>query len=57
MNGKIILCLLTNALLSVALLAQAQQPAKVPRVGIVSGGGEPSNPGSNVNVFRQGCAS
>ena len=35
-------------------VAQAQQPKKIPRIGIVSGGSEPSNPGSNVNVFRQG---
>jgi len=35
-------------------VVQAQQPAKVPRIGIVSGGSDPSNPGSNVNVFRQG---
>jgi len=35
-------------------VAQAQQPAKVPRIGFVAGIGDPSNPGPNVAGFRQG---
>ena len=34
--------------------AYAQQPAKVPRVGFVSGTGDANNPGLNVEAFRQG---
>jgi putative ABC transport system substrate-binding protein len=34
--------------------AQAQQPKKVPRIGYVSGAGDPSNPGPVVEAFRQG---
>jgi putative ABC transport system substrate-binding protein len=35
-------------------LAEAQQPVKVPRIGYVSGSGDPSKPSGNVEVFRQG---
>jgi putative tryptophan/tyrosine transport system substrate-binding protein len=35
-------------------LADAQQPAKIPRIGYVSGAGDPSNPGPAVEAFRQG---
>jgi putative ABC transport system substrate-binding protein len=35
-------------------VAQAQQPAKIPRIGYVSGTGDPSNPGPYVEAFRQG---
>ena len=31
----------------------AQQPAKIPRIGIVSGTGNPSEPGSSFKMFRQ----
>jgi putative ABC transport system substrate-binding protein len=34
--------------------AWAQQPVKIPRVGYVSGAGDPSNPGPAVEAFRQG---
>jgi putative tryptophan/tyrosine transport system substrate-binding protein len=34
--------------------AEAQQPAKVPRIGYVSGSGDPSNPGPEIEAFRQG---
>jgi putative tryptophan/tyrosine transport system substrate-binding protein len=32
---------------------EAQQP-KIPRIGLVSGSGDPSNPGTSVEAFRQG---
>jgi putative tryptophan/tyrosine transport system substrate-binding protein len=35
-------------------VAQAQQPTKIPRIGYVAAGGEPNNPGSLVEAFRQG---
>ena len=41
-------------LLAVGVTAEAQQPAKIPRVGYVSGTGDPSNPGPYVEAFRQG---
>ncbi len=34
--------------------AQAQQPTKIPRIGYVSGSGNPSNPGPYVEALRQG---
>ena len=34
--------------------AQAQQPAKIPRIGYVSGTGSPSNPGPYIEALRQG---
>ena len=46
--------LVVAALLAVAVLAQAQQPKKVPRIGYLSGAGDPSNPGPNVEAFRRG---
>ena len=33
--------------------AQAQQTAKIPRIGIVSGTGNPNEPGSSIKIFRQ----
>jgi putative tryptophan/tyrosine transport system substrate-binding protein len=53
MKSKSLFCLLTTVLLTTASTAEAQQAAKVPRIGIV-GGGDPSNPGPNVEAFRQG---
>jgi putative tryptophan/tyrosine transport system substrate-binding protein len=35
-------------------IAQAQQPAKLPRIGYVSGTGDASNPGPYVEALRQG---
>jgi putative ABC transport system substrate-binding protein len=35
-------------------LASAQQPATSPRIGFLSGAGDPSNPGPAVEAFRQG---
>ena len=49
--------LLTFALATLLLgitLADAQQATKVPRIGYVSGSGDPSKPSEYVEVFRQG---
>jgi putative ABC transport system substrate-binding protein len=51
---KIVVCLLIVALLSAGSLAEAQQPAKIPRIGYVSGTGNPSDPGPYVEALRQG---
>jgi len=53
MNRRIVIWLLT-VLLTTVSLAEAQQPAKIPRIGYVSGTGDPSNPGPYVEAFRQG---
>jgi putative tryptophan/tyrosine transport system substrate-binding protein len=37
-----------------AVIAEAQQPKKVHRIGFVSVGGDPSTPGPFVDAFRQG---
>jgi hypothetical protein len=42
------------ALALVPSLADGQQQAKVPRIGYVSGTGDPSNRGPYVEAFRQG---
>ncbi len=41
-------------LLAVAIIAEAQQPKKVPRIGFVPGSGDSNNPGPSVEAFRQG---
>jgi ABC-type uncharacterized transport system substrate-binding protein len=53
MNRKL-LWLLTVIFLASIHLAEAQQPAKVPRIGYVSGTGDPSSPGPYVEALRQG---
>ena len=48
---RIVICLpLTIFLLT---CAQAQQSGKVPRIGIVSGTGNPNEPDSSIKIFRQ----
>jgi len=42
------------ALLAVVVIAQAQQPTKIPRIGYVSGSGDPQTPGYQVEAFRRG---
>jgi putative tryptophan/tyrosine transport system substrate-binding protein len=54
MTKKILLLALCSLLLALGLPAQAQQPVKIPRIGYVSGGGGPSNPGPYVEALRQG---
>src|ERR1043166_6140672 len=46
--------LVAAMLLAVAVLAEAQQPAKVPRIGYLSRTGDSKNPGPQVEGFRQG---
>jgi putative ABC transport system substrate-binding protein len=53
MNRKIIICLLTTALLSTVPFVEAQQPAKVPRIGVLA---SPSAVFflTRLNAFREG---
>ncbi len=53
MGGKIIVWLLTTVLLNAALFAEAQQPAKIPRIGILIGS-SPSANAARIEAFRQG---
>ncbi len=53
MRKKIIVCLLTAALLSTAPFADAQQAKKVPRIGFLSVG-SPSSMAARIEAFRQG---
>jgi putative ABC transport system substrate-binding protein len=52
MNRKIVICLLTTALLSIAPFVEAQQPKKVPRVGFLEGASISESQG--LDPFRQG---
>src|SRR6516225_1089579 len=54
MNPKFFLWLLTAIFFVSIYPAEAQQPAKIPRIGYVSATGSTSNPGRNVEAFRQG---
>ena len=53
MNRKIIICLLTTALLSIAPFVDAQQPKKVPRIGYLAGS-TPDAQSARIKAFRQG---
>ena len=53
MNPKLF-WLITALLLFPIHRAEAQQPKKIPRIGYLSGAGDPSNPGPNVEAFRRG---
>src|SRR5438034_9941662 len=48
------LWLLAVLLLALIPRAEAQQPTKIPRIGYVSGTGNPSGPGPYVEALRQG---
>jgi putative ABC transport system substrate-binding protein len=48
------LSVITSVLVAVGAVAQAQQPTKIPRIGIVGGSQDANNPRSNSNVLRQG---
>ena len=52
--NKTLLWLLTFLFLASIHLAAAQQPTKIPRIGYVSGTGDPKTPGPRVELFRQG---
>jgi putative ABC transport system substrate-binding protein len=53
-KNKIITLALSAMLFALCLSVQAQQPAKIPRIGYVSGSGDLSNPGPYVEALRQG---
>jgi hypothetical protein len=46
--------LITAILLVSFHRAEAQQPAKIPRIGFISVSGNPKNPGFLVDAFRHG---
>jgi putative tryptophan/tyrosine transport system substrate-binding protein len=46
--------LIAVMLLAVGVIAEAQQTTKIPRIGFVSGVGDPKTPGYQVEAFRQG---
>ena len=50
----VIFCLLLTILLLTISRVHAQQPNKIPRIGYLSGAGDPSNPGPNVEAFQRG---
>jgi putative ABC transport system substrate-binding protein len=41
-------------ILALSFPAEAQQPAKIPRIGYVTGSGDSNNPGPSFEAFRQG---
>jgi putative ABC transport system substrate-binding protein len=53
MNKTIFSLVLNVMLFALCFPAQAQQTAKIPRIGYVSGSGD-STPGSSIAIFRQG---
>ena len=54
MSKKVMCGALGAMLLALSLPAEAQQPAKIPRIGYVSPIGDPNTPGPQVEGFRQG---
>src|SRR6266478_4536715 len=52
--SKTIVSLAAILILAAVHLAHAQQPKKVPRIGYMSGSGDPKTPGFQVEAFRQG---
>jgi putative tryptophan/tyrosine transport system substrate-binding protein len=46
--------LVTVVMLAFAVMAGAQQPGKVPRIGYIPSSGNPNTPGFEVEAFRQG---
>jgi putative tryptophan/tyrosine transport system substrate-binding protein len=53
-NRKFICSVLGAMFLALSFEAEAQQRAKIPRIGYVSGFGDANNPGPQVEAFRQG---
>jgi len=51
---SVAICLLSMLTSVWLVIAHAQQPAKMPRIGYVRVVGTPSTPGPNVEAFRQG---
>ena len=54
MSKKILLSAVATFILASFHLAQAQQAKKIPRIGYLSGRGDPSTPDPLVEAFRQG---
>jgi putative ABC transport system substrate-binding protein len=54
MKKKIMIVALCATFFALSYSASAQQPKKVPRIGFVSGIGDPNTPGLQVEAFRQG---
>jgi putative ABC transport system substrate-binding protein len=54
MSKKVIRLTLSAMLFALSFPADAQQPAKVPRIGYVSGTGDPKTPGPQVEALRRG---
>jgi putative tryptophan/tyrosine transport system substrate-binding protein len=54
MNKNLLGFALSALLFALCVPAHAQQPTRIPRIGYVSGGGSPSNPGPYVEALRQG---
>jgi putative ABC transport system substrate-binding protein len=54
MSNKTFILALGIVLFALCWSAEAQQRAKVPHIGFLSGSGDPSNPGPAVEAFRQG---
>jgi putative tryptophan/tyrosine transport system substrate-binding protein len=54
MKNNLISLALCAILFAIHVSAGAQQPAKIPRVGWVSGSGDSNTPGPQVEAFRQG---
>ena len=53
LSKRVIRRALCAVLLALSFSAQAQQTAKIPRIGFVTGSGDANNPGPSVEAFRQ----
>src|SRR6266576_3155070 len=51
---SVLILVLCAVLFALCPSAAAQQPAKIPRIGYISGTGTPTDPGPYVEAFRQG---
>jgi len=54
MNRKFTFSTLCTVLFSLCLSVEAQQPAKISRIGVLSSSGNSGTPGSQIEAFRQG---
>src|SRR5262249_41298571 len=54
MNKRFLVFLVSTLILASGYTSEAQQPKKIPRIGYVSGTGDASNPGPNLETFRRG---
>jgi putative tryptophan/tyrosine transport system substrate-binding protein len=54
MKKKITIVTLGALLFALSFVAEAQQAKKAPRIGLLSGSGDPNNPGPLVDAFRRG---